>query len=132
MLRGSCLCKKVRFTYSGEIEELCMCHCSQCRKAQGVAFATNSPLDNNKLHFEGTQYIKEYLSSGDKVRAFCIECGSALYSAKASVPEIKRIRLGTIDTVFACQNKYHIHTDSIAPWHEIADQHPQFKQDKKI
>jgi len=71
---------------------------TQCRKAQGVAFASNSPLNNNELHFEGTQYIKEYLSSGDKVRAFY---------------------------------KYHIHTDSIAPWYEITDQHPQFRQGKK-
>jgi len=132
MLQGSCLCGKVSFTYDGEIEEFAMCHCSQCRKAQGVAFATNSPLNNSKLRFTGTQFIKEYLSSGDKVRAFCVECGSALYSAKASLPDIKRIRLGTIDSAFTCQNKYHIHTDSIAPWHKITDQHRQFKQGKKI
>lgn len=108
-----------------------MCHCSQCRKAQGVAFATNSPLDNSRLRFKGTKFIKEYLSSGDKVRAFCAECGSALYSARASEPETKRIRLGTIDTVFTCKNQYHIHTGSIAPWHEITDQYSQFKQGKK-
>ncbi len=131
MLRGSCLCRKVRFEYDGEIDELCMCHCSQCRKAQGVAFATNSPLNTSELHFEGTQYIKEFLSSKDKIRAFCIECGSALYSAKASIPGIKRVRLGTIDTPFTCQNQYHIHTDSTAPWYEITDQHTQFKQGKK-
>lgn len=132
MLKGSCLCRKVRYTYDGKIEELCMCHCSQCRKAQGVAFATNSPLNNDKLHFQGTQFIKEYLSSADKVRAFCSQCGSALYSAKASVPGIKRIRLGTVDSSFTCQNQYHIHTDSTAPWHEITDQYTQFRQDKKI
>lgn len=130
MLTGSCLCKKVRFSYNGEIEEVAQCHCSQCRKAQGTAFVTNSPLDVNKLEFEGTEYIKEYSSSGDKVRAFCMECGSALYSAKASLPGIKRLRLGTIDTAFTCQNKYHIYTDSMATWFDITDQYTQFKQSK--
>jgi len=126
MLKGSCLCRKIRYTYDGQIEELSI----QCRKAQGAAFATNSPLDNNRLRIEGKQFIKEYLTSGDKVRAFCTECGSALYSAKVSVPGIKRIRLGTIDTDFNCQNKYHIHTDSKATWHDITDQHRQFAQGK--
>jgi len=130
MLKGSCLCRKVRFTYSAEVTELSMCHCSQCRKAQGTAFAANSPLDDKKLRFEGAEFIKKFPSSGDKVRAFCSECGSALYSAKASVPGIKRIRLGTIDTEFNCQNKYHIHTNSKALWHDITDQHTQFTTEK--
>jgi len=131
MLKGSCLCGQVRYTYNGIVEELSMCHCSQCRKAQGTAVTANSPLKESDLHFEGKDFIKEYNSSGDKVRAFCSQCGSALYSAKSSVPGIKRIRLGTVDTAFTCQNKYHIHADSIASWHEITDQHPQFKQAKK-
>jgi len=130
MIEGSCLCNKVRYTYDAEIVELAMCHCSQCRKAQGTAFATNSPLDESKLRIEGKQYIKEYLSSDDKIRAFCSECGSALYSAKTSVPGIKRIRLGTVDTSFTSQNMYHIHTDSIASWHTITDRHTQYKQGK--
>jgi len=40
MIRGSCLCGKVKYEYDGEIEEIAMCHCSQCRKAQGGAFGT--------------------------------------------------------------------------------------------
>jgi len=45
MIEGSCLCGKVRFVYNGDIKEIVMCHCSQCRKAQGGAFVTNSPID---------------------------------------------------------------------------------------
>lgn len=130
MLKGSCLCGKVTFTYDGTIEEIALCHCSQCRRAQGGAFATNSPLDNNKLTFGGTSFIKEFKATGDKVRAFCSNCGSPVYSAKASLPDIKRIRLGSIETDFICENQYHIYTDSKASWHHITDSYQQFKNGK--
>ena len=130
MIKGSCLCGNVQYTYSGEITEIARCHCSQCRKAQGGAFATNSPLDANKLTFKGTEFIKEFEATGDKVRAFCTNCGSPIYSAKASLPEIKRIRIGTVETEFRCENQYHIYSDSVACWDEITDNFQQFEQNK--
>jgi len=126
MIKGRCMCGRVTYTYHGEINEIAMCHCSTCRHAQGGAFATNSPLDSDKLEFEGKEHIKEFLSSADKVRAFCQNCGSPLYSAKPSIPSVKRVRLGTVETEFTCENKYHIHSNSSAPWHQITDEYHQF------
>jgi len=127
MIKGSCLCGLVSYQYDGDINEMAICHCSQCRKAQGSAFATNSPLDASKLIFTGTEHIKEFASNADKVRAFCSNCGSPLYSALKSLPGTKRLRLGTVDTDFICNNKYHIYTDSIATWDAITDTHVQHK-----
>ncbi|MDP2822502.1 MAG: hypothetical protein Q8O52_07460 [Sulfuritalea sp.] len=45
MIEGSCLCGGIRYQYDGEIEEISICHCSQCRKAQGSAFAAASPVE---------------------------------------------------------------------------------------
>ena len=44
MIEGSCLCGGVRYRYDGEIGEISLCHCSQCRKAHGSAFAAVSPV----------------------------------------------------------------------------------------
>ncbi len=128
MLKGSCLCGKVQYQYDGDISEIAMCHCSQCRKAQGGAFATNSPVDTNKLTFIGEEYIKEFQTNEVKVRAFCLNCGSPLYSARSDMPDKRRLRMGTIETSFSCENKYHIYSDSKAPWHEITDDYPQHKE----
>ncbi len=128
MIKGSCLCGKVRYTYQGEIEEMAMCHCSQCRKAQGVAYATNSPVDTGKLEFTGTEFIKEFQSNELKVRAFCSNCGSPLYSARSDMPDKRRLRVGTIETPFTCEKRYHIYADSIAGWHEITDQYPKYQE----
>jgi hypothetical protein len=128
MIKGSCLCGKVSYTYEGEITEIAQCHCSQCRKAQGGAFATNSPVETKKLTFSGTQFIKEFHSNPIKVRAFCSHCGSPLYSARSDLPDVTRLRMGTVETPLTCENKYHIYADSKAPWHTIHDHYPKFKE----
>lgn len=126
MIRGSCLCGKVKYEYDGEIEEIAMCHCSQCRKAQGGAFGTNSPVKTALLKFTGSENIREFKSSPNKVRAFCQHCGSPLYSALEDLAGVCRLRLGTVDTEFTCDNKYHICVASKASWQTINDEFPQF------
>ncbi len=125
VIKGSCLCGKVSYTYAGEITEIAMCHCSQCRKAQGSAFATNSPLDANKLKFTGEEHITEFQSNATKVRAFCKHCGSPLYSARSDRPNIKHLRIGGVDSDFNCDKQYHIYVSSKATWHTITDKFPK-------
>jgi len=38
--------------------------------------------------------------------------------------------MGSIETPFTCENKYHIYADSKASWHEINDKYPQFTKKK--
>ncbi|MEM7194278.1 MAG: GFA family protein [Pseudomonadota bacterium] len=126
MIRGGCLCGRVRYSYDGDIDEISLCHCRQCQKAQGTAFAAVSPLDTRRLSFEGTEHIREYPSSEHKVRAFCSHCGSPLYSARSDLPNIRRLRVGTIDDQTSGRNIYHIHTASKPDWDIICDNHPQY------
>lgn len=129
MIEGSCLCGGVRYRYDGEIEEISICHCSQCRKAQGSAFAAVSPVATDRLQIlAGTELLKEYRSSPDKVRVFCSRCGSPIYSAKDDMPAVRRLRLGTVDTAFRCDNAFHIFTDSKASWWDCDDGLPRFAQ----
>ena len=130
MIKGGCLCGKVRYQYDGDISEIAMCHCSACRQAQGGSFATNSPIDAEKLSIIGGEYIKEYESNEIKVRAFCTNCGSPIYSARKDLPNIKRLRVGSVETPFVCENKYHIFSASKALWFSITDDYPQFDEHK--
>ena len=130
MIEGGCLCGKVSYRYNGEITEIALCHCPQCRQAQGGAYATNSPIELSKLELMGKESIKEFQSNDVKVRAFCENCGSALYSAKKTLPGIVRLRLGTVKTLFACDRKYHQYVDSKASWLPITDDYPQYSDSK--
>jgi len=131
VIEGGCLCGGVRYQYDGEIEEISICHCSQCRKAQGSAFAAVSPVESARLRFiTGTELLKEFRATPDKARVFCANCGSPIYSAKDDLPQIRRLRLGTVDTPFACDNAFHIFVDSKASWWDFGDGHPRFAERK--
>lgn len=131
MIEGGCLCGGIRYRYDGEIEEISICHCSQCRKAQGSAFAAVSPVAAAGFHIlAGAEMLKEYRSSPDKVRVFCSNCGSPIYSAKDDQPQIRRLRLGTVDTPVACANAFHIFADSKASWWDIGGDLPRYAQRK--
>jgi hypothetical protein len=127
MIEGSCLCGGVRYEYDGDITEISICHCSQCRKAQGSAFAAVSPIDASRFRLiAGAGLLKEFRATPNKARVFCSKCGSPIYSARDDLPALKRLRLGTVDTPFVCDNLYHIHVGSQASWLGIDDDAPRF------
>lgn len=128
MIHGSCLCGGIRYEYDGEIEEISMCHCSQCRKAQGSAYVAVSPIQSAKFRIvAGAGLLKEYRAIPHKARVFCSHCGSPIYSARDDLPEIKRLRLGTVETPVECRKAYHIFAGSKANWERITDGLPQYE-----
>lgn len=131
MITGGCLCGGIRYEYDGEINEISMCHCSQCRKAQGSAFVAVCPIDTRRFRITaGTGLLREYRAVPSKCRVFCSNCGSPIYSARDDLPHIRRLRLGTVETPFTCRNAYHAFTGSKASWFDIADGLPQYPERK--
>lgn len=129
MHQGSCLCGEVRYRLNAEITELACCHCQQCRKAQGTAFATNAPVDEAEFEFvSGKTVIREFESTPGKFRAFCGNCGSPIYSRRVDLPGILRIRIGGLDTPLAHRPDYHIFAAHKAEWYEICDARPQYPE----
>lgn len=132
MHQGSCLCGGVRYTLDTDITELACCHCQQCRKAQGSAFASNAPVPRAAFRLiAGEELLKAYESSPGKHRVFCGRCGSPLWSERAAAPEVIRLRVGSLDTLLHHAPDYHIHTQSKVPWYEIRDGAPQHAADLK-
>ncbi|WP_242597142.1 GFA family protein [Billgrantia sulfidoxydans] len=117
------------YEYRGEIDEVSMCHCKQCQKAQGSAFVAVSPIRSAEFRItRGAEYLKEYRATPNKARVFCSECGSPLYSARDDLPDAKRLRLGTLDTPIAPGKRYHAWVSSKAEWFELADELPRFPE----
>jgi hypothetical protein len=128
MHTGSCLCGHVRYAYDGTIDTISRCHCRECRKAHGTAFAAVAPLARPRFRITaGTALLKGFRSSPGKERIFCGECGSPIYSARDDRPGEVRLRVGTLDTSpeGACQ--YHQWVAECADWDAIADAHPQHR-----
>jgi hypothetical protein len=127
MLEGGCLCGGVRFRITGKLGPAGVCHCKQCQRASGSAFAANAPARTKYFEITaGAELVSEYESSTGKFRAFCRHCGSPLYSRTLGDPEIRRIRLGTLDTDPERRPLAHVWVTSKAPWYEIEDSLPQY------
>lgn len=127
MSSGGCLCGGVAFEIEGELEPIQVCHCSQCRKAQGSAFATNIPVSTAAFKLlKGAELLSSFESSPGKQRVFCTVCGSPLYSKRADLPEVLRVRAGTLDGDLATRPVAHFYYASKANWLTINDDVAKF------
>lgn len=128
MYTGQCLCGGVRFTIDGELEAVQICHCQQCRRAQGTPFASNVPVSTAKLSLEGTALLSAYESSPGKLRVFCSRCGSPVYSRRTDLPEVVRIRAGLINEPLANGPVGHFYVASKCNWWPVDDDLPRFAE----
>jgi len=130
MMEGGFLSGSVRFRINGKLGPVAYCHCKQCQRASGSAFAANAPL--RTPYFElmsGDDLVSEYESSPGKFRAFCRRCGSPVYSRREAEPEVRRIRLGTLDSDPERRPLAHVWVGEKAPWFTIEDSLPQYLGD---
>jgi hypothetical protein len=127
MYTGSCLCNGVQFSIDAEFAPIQICHCTQCRKAQGAPFAANAPVSTSVFRLvSGKGLLTEYESSPGKKRVFCKCCGSPIYSYRNTLPEVVRIRLGLINEPVAARPVAHFHTASKVNWWAINDDLPKY------
>jgi hypothetical protein len=128
MLRGSCLCGRIRYEIDGELGPLGNCHCRTCRKAHAAAFNTSARVPRERFRWTaGESEVAGYESTPGKTRYFCARCGSHLIAAWAGQAHVV-LRVGSLDDDPGTKPRVHIWTSHKAPWHEIADALPQFAE----
>lgn len=127
MVKGSCLCGQIEFEVELIPGMIFNCHCSQCRKSHGAAFATQAFAKGNTLKFtKGEELIKEYSGHGG-VRAFCSQCGSRLMNYAPDKSQYLSIALSNIDTPTEAKPIAHAFTGSKATWYEPYPGIPSFE-----
>ena len=126
MHTGSCLCTGVRFEVAGPLAPIEVCHCSQCRKAQGGPVGTNLPVRRADFRLlSGEHLLKRFTSSPGKRRVFCGECGSPVYSERDSLPDVIRLRAGLLDEPVRAVLAFQAHVASKAGWWPLIEGLPQ-------
>jgi hypothetical protein len=126
MRTGSCLCGAVRFEVAGPLAPIQLCHCGDCRKAQGSAFGANIPVAAEDFRLlAGEDSLRAYKSSPGKQRVFCGTCGSPIISRLTAKPEVVRLRAGTLDAPVGARRDSHAYVASKADWWPIDDDLPQ-------
>lgn len=117
---GSCLCGAVRFRFDRTaILSSNHCHCRDCQRATGSAFATFCVVPEAAFQLERGRpksFEVEADSGGRVTRSFCGECGSQLYSTVTVMPGFVFVKAGSLDDASWMKPEADIWVSSAQPW----------------
>jgi len=127
MITGRCECGKVTYQVNGKINDYSHCHCGQCRRLHGAAFASFAAVKREDFSYlSGESGLGHYASSPSYDRVFCLNCGSNILVDVDDEPDTLYLTMGTIDDNPKLPPAYHIFVGSKAPWFTITDQAAQY------
>ena len=109
---GGCLCGSVRYRVTGDPTWVGACHCKQCQRGTGTAFATVALFPDSQVEITcGVLKQYEYTSdeSGRWLRIeFCNKCGTTVLAETENTPGEQGISCGTFDDPDWLDIKEHI------------------------
>ena len=121
MITGGCLCGAVRYTAEADPTSATVCHCRDCQKFSGSAFAALVRVSKENLTLNGT--LKTFSSIGGSgnplLRHFCPECGSSIAEEPGPRPDIFVLNVGTFDNPAMARPSREIFRDDALPWVEV-------------
>jgi hypothetical protein len=124
---GRCLCGAVRFAVTGALGEVCVCHCTQCRRQTGHFLAsTNVAVADVAL--EGEDHVRWYRSSESAERGFCGTCGSVLFWRRVASDRLA-IAMGSLDKPTGTHIVAHIFAADKGDYYAIEGDAPVFPGD---
>ncbi len=125
-LTGGCQCGAVRYAIAAAPLTLYACHCSDCQRQTGSAFALSLMVPRAAvLITQGTpaawQRPGSHTSSGTPAEClFCPACGARLYHLPSRNPAMAVVKPGTLGDTSWLEPVGHIWTRSAQPWVSFA------------
>jgi hypothetical protein len=130
-LEGGCACGAVRFRLASQPMFVHCCHCKDCQRQTGSAFALNALIEADRMNVLSgeTHAVRLPADSGRPHETFrCTQCGTAVWSTYGGRPAIRFVRVGTLDEPAALTPDVHIYTRSKLPWIKLPDGVPAFEE----
>jgi hypothetical protein len=123
---ASCRCGQLKVTASGDWVRLSVCHCLNCKKRSGSAFAVQArwPKENVRIEGESKTFVKVADSGNRATFHFCPECGSDVYyeidgKYDDKFNDLVAIPLGAFDDPYFGQPAYSVWESRKHGWVEI-------------
>ena len=132
---GGCACGAVRYECTAEPLGSINCHCRDCQRASGTAYASvlRVPAASFRVIKGEARFYSVKADSGNTVsRGFCAECGSPLFSRLSGMPEVVGVRAGSLDDPSWHRPAIDIFTASAQPWDYMNPDLPKFAGYRKL
>jgi hypothetical protein len=129
-LTGACLCGGVRFELTEPPTIAYYCHCTRCQRRTGGGAAVSARVPPGSVRIlSGQDKIGRYVPAEGLPKAFCTDCGSALWAETRDDLEAVAVRMGAFDRDPGIRPSARQFTAYAAPWEPIPDdglpRHPE-------
>ncbi len=128
-LEGGCSCGAVRYRLKSAPMFVHCCHCLDCQRQTGSAFALNALIESDRLEIlsGAPEPVAMPTDSGRPHDIYrCPECGVAVWSDYGRRGVMLFVRVGTLDEPSALPPDVHIYTRSKLPWVMLPEGVPAF------
>lgn len=119
-LKGGCACGAVRYQLASTPMFVHCCHCRDCQRQTGSAFVLNALIEADRVTLlsGNVESIAVPTDSGrPHVIYRCASCKVAVWSVYGGAgPNLRFVRVGTLDNPAAITPDVHIYVRSKLPW----------------
>jgi hypothetical protein len=119
--KAACRCGQLSLTATGEPVRVSACHCLDCKKRSGSAFAAQVRYPEEQVAISGLS--SEYVHVGDSGNPatfhFCPSCGGGLFYRNAAIPGTVAIALGNFENPWFVSPSFSVFENRKLDWVEI-------------
>ena len=129
-LAGGCACGQVRYRLTAAPMFVNCCHCLDCQRQTGGAFAINAIVERDRVVLDKGEPVAVTLptESGYPHDVYrCPTCQTALWSDYGRREVLSFLRVATLDDPKAIAPSAHIFTRSKQPWVGLPTDVPAFE-----
>lgn len=128
-LRGGCVCGAIRYEISREPLRVYACHCKDCQRFTGSAFAIGVVVLAEAFQLRGpdTRLVPNGITEGGRRKRLsaCPECGTRLFGDlrpdRRYKGMVRAVLGGTLDDTSWLRPTIHVWTRSAQPWVILPD-----------
>ena len=121
-ITGGCSCGAIRYEISADPVFMLNCHCRDCQRATGSAYAPVVVVPRSAVRITGeVKYFKVVGESGKYVeRGFCPKCGSRVNGNLERFPDVVGFLAGSLDDPSLHKPGVDLFTASAHHWDHMA------------
>jgi hypothetical protein len=122
MRMAECSCGAVKAACEGEPVRVSVCHCINCKRRSGSAFAVQARWPADQVTLTGG--TREWQLTGDEggvaTFRFCPVCGATIAYTVDGMPDLVAVPVGAFaDPGFTPGPEYSVYEGRMFPWIEI-------------
>ena len=119
---ASCRCGQLKATVTGDPVRVSVCHCLNCKKRSGSAFAAQARWPEDRFAIEGksNSWVIVADSGNEAAFHFCPTCGSDVYYViNGKFDGLVAIPVGAFDDPYFLRPQYSVWEERKHDWVEI-------------